>query len=229
MSLTHSIPPQLDEFLQARRLYIEQYGATLVSNGYLRIAVLCLSAVSTGLLLLNLHTQHALSNLKPLVIRIDEVGHPEAVGYSSFAYKPHEAEIRYFLMNFVQSYYGRVPATVRDDFAHSLYFLDGRLANATMEEARKNKLIETFLAEGEDQIEISVQNVTIEDLRTPPYKATVEFEKQYYSLSDHKPDKRERYLAHFVFVVRDTVPNALVPINPLGLTITYFHEDQAFQ
>jgi hypothetical protein len=30
-------------------------------------------------------------------------------------------------------------------------------------------------------------------------------------------------------VVKERVPNAMIPINPLGLTITYFREDQAFQ
>ena len=30
-------------------------------------------------------------------------------------------------------------------------------------------------------------------------------------------------------VVKTQVPNAFIPINPLGLTITYFREDQAFQ
>jgi hypothetical protein len=40
--------------------------------------------------------------------------------------------------------------------------------------------------------------------------------------------KREKYTAHFVFVVKDRVPNAMIPVNPLGLTITYFREDQAF-
>jgi hypothetical protein len=31
-----------------------------------------------------------------------------------------------------------------------------------------------------------------------------------------------------VFVVKDHVENARIPINPLGLTITYFRDDQAF-
>ena len=31
-----------------------------------------------------------------------------------------------------------------------------------------------------------------------------------------------------VFVIKDQVDNARIPINPLGLTITYFREDQAF-
>ena len=36
-------------------------------------------------------------------------------------------------------------------------------------------------------------------------------------------------VANFVFVVKDKVPNDMIPVNPLGLTITYFREDQAFQ
>ena len=35
-------------------------------------------------------------------------------------------------------------------------------------------------------------------------------------------------MAHLVFVLDDHVDNARIPINPLGLTITYFREDQAF-
>ena len=40
--------------------------------------------------------------------------------------------------------------------------------------------------------------------------------------------KRETYVAHLVFVVDDHVDNARIPVNPLGLAITYFREDQAF-
>jgi hypothetical protein len=29
--------------------------------------------------------------------------------------------------------------------------------------------------------------------------------------------------------VKERVPNAMTPVNPLGLTIIYFREDQAFQ
>jgi hypothetical protein len=32
-----------------------------------------------------------------------------------------------------------------------------------------------------------------------------------------------------VFTVKDRVTNAMIPVNPLGLTITYFREDQAFE
>ena len=68
-------------------------------------------------------------------------------------------------MDFVQRHYSRVRATVRENYARSLYYLDGRLADATIEENKKNKTIETFLASRGDEIEVNVKNVAIEDLR----------------------------------------------------------------
>jgi len=223
-------PPAVDqEYSAAKRLYVEQFGTTIVSNNYLRIAVLCLSLVSLALLALNIATYRTFHNVKPLIVRISDVGRAEAVTYESFQYQPREAEIRYFLMDFVQRHYSRVRATVRENYARSLYYLDGRVADATIEENKKTKTIETFLTSQGDEIEVNVRNVAIEDLRTPPYKATVDFEKLYYSSPDHVLTKRERFVGHFVFVVRDHVPNTLIPVNPLGLTITYFREDQGFE
>lgn len=222
-------PPAVQDYSAAKRLYVEQFGAALVAGNYLRIAVLCLTVVSVALVVLNIKTYQAFHNLKPLIIRISDVGRAEAITYDSFQYQPREAEIRYFMMDFVQRHYSRVRATVRENYARSLYYLDGRLADATIEESKKTKTIESFLAGQSDEIEVNVRNVAIEDLRTSPFKATVDFEKVYYSAPDHSLTKRERYVAHFVFVVRDHVPNTLIPVNPLGLRIIYFREDQAFE
>jgi len=85
------------------------------------------------------------------------------------------------------------------------------------------------LVSGDDEVEINVKSVSLEDLRTQPFRATVEYEKIYYSPSDRTETRRERYIGNFVFTIRDHVPNSFIPVNPLGLTITYFREDQAFQ
>ena len=221
--------PSPNELPGARRRYLEQYGAVLITSRYLRIAVLCVTVLSLGLLVLNLKTVQALHNFKPLVIRINDVGRAEAVTYDSLTYQPHEAEVKYFLIQFVTRYYGRMRATVRDSFARSLYFLDGRLADSTIQAYKKNKVIEDFLAGEGDEIDIQINNVSIEDLRQPPYKATVDFEKIYYAGRDRVESRREKYVASIVFVVRDRVPNPWIPVNPLGLTISYFREDQAFE
>jgi len=218
-----------DELTPSGRDYVEQIGAAMVGNLYLRISVLCLAVVAIVLLFVNVGMYQMFHHLKPLVIRINEVGRAEAVTYGSLAYQPHEAEVRYFLMDFVQRHYSRERATVRENYARSLYYLDGRLAARIIEENKKNKTIEAFLRDRSEEIEVSVSNVAIEDLRSQPYKASVDFEKAYYTSPEHVLTRRERYVGHFVFSVMDRVPNTLIPVNPLGLMITYFREDQAFQ
>jgi type IV secretory pathway TrbF-like protein len=229
MSATQWMLPPAKDFSAGQRQYVEQFGSVLVTNTYLKIAVLTLCMVCLGLVILNMKTFHAFRDLKPLVIRINDVGRAEAVRYDTLEYRPQEAEIKYFLIDFVQRHYGRMRATVRENYARSLYFLDGRLADTLIEANKKSKALETFLAGSSEEVDVHVSNVSIEDLRSAPYRATVDFEKIYYGAADHTETKREKYIANFVFLVKDHVPNALVPVNPLGLTITYFREDQAFQ
>ena len=49
-----------------------------------------------------------------------------------------------------------------------------------------------------------------------------------YSLLVARRPQRHFDTANFVFVFKSNVPNELIPINPLGLAITYFREDEAF-
>ena len=222
------VPADKDE-RAARRQFVELYGSTAVTNNYLRVSVACLSVTCIVLAVLYLRTLEALGNVPPpVVIRVDETGRAEALPSSSLKYQPREAEVRHFLMEFVRQHYSRIKATVRRDYARSLYFLDGPLASSLIESDKKQDAIATFLTNGGPEIDVTVRNVSIEDLREAPYRAAVDFEKVYYASADRSEIKRERYVANVVFVVKDRIPNELVPINPLGLTITYFREDQAF-
>ncbi|MBK7929285.1 MAG: hypothetical protein IPJ98_17955 [Bryobacterales bacterium] len=99
----------------------------------------------------------------------------------------------------------------------SLQFLDARLAQAAMDVNDKNKSLETFLSGQGEEIEIEVRNVSPKDLRKPPYRATVDYDKVFVSPASRLEIRRERYVGHFVFVVKDRVPNTLVPVNPLRL------------
>lgn len=216
------------EFGPARRRYVEQYGSALVMNTYLLIALFCASGAMLALVFLNLHTQRTFRNFKPLVIRIDDVGHASAVSYDSLTYTPQAPELKYFLVQFITMHYSRIRATVRQQYAESLYFLDGRLADATIEANKKAGTIERFLTNGSEEIEVRVKNVTLEDLRQPPYRATVDFEKVYLAPATRTEMRREAFVAHLVFAFTTQVDNARIPINPLGLMINYFREDQAF-
>ncbi len=222
------MPPPEKDLAAANRQFVELHGSLAVMNTYLKITVLALCAVCVGLAVVDVRQAQAVRNVKPVVVRINEVGHAEAVKYTELDYQPQESEIKYFLIDFAQRYYGRMRATLRDNYARSLYFLDGRLADALIEANKKSKTLESFLAGAGEENDVNVKSISIEDLRKAPYRATVDFEKVFYG-SDRSVARREKFVANFVFVVKDHVPNTLIPVNPLGLTITYFREDQTFQ
>jgi type IV secretory pathway TrbF-like protein len=219
--------PLAKDVKAARSQFLELYGSLEVMNTYLKIAVLCLSLVCVGLVVLSLRTNANLLDRRPIVVGIDPTGRPQVLPYESVEYHPQEKEIKYFLIQFVQRHYSRIRATVKEDYASSLYFLEPQAADALIESNKNSKAIESFLAGDGEENDVKVTNVSIEDLRKPPYHATVEFEKVYFGLG-HLDARREKYVANFLFIVRDRVPNNLIPVNPLGLTITYFREDQAF-
>jgi type IV secretory pathway component VirB8 len=217
-------------FYDAKRLYLEQYGDPMVTNTYLKIALALLSIVCVALGLIDLRTIRTFQNFRPLVIRINDVGRAEAISYQSFDYKPQAAETKYFLSQFCSLYYRRNRYTIQDDFSKSLYFLDGKLANGILDAYRKDDIVRKFITNtSAAEIDVDVKEVAIEEIETPPYRARVDFYMVYYSAADHTEIKRDLYTADFVFVFRNQVPNELIPIDPLGLTITYFREDEAFK
>ena len=224
---SHQLPP-LDD---AKRQYVELYGSALVLNTYLKIALLCVSLVAVGLVVLNLRTQRRLEMLKPLVIRIDDIGRAQAVQYDTLTYKPvgQAPELKYFLIQFVTKHYGRMRATVKQQYAESFYFLDAALAEATMANDQQDQAIERFLSGAGDEIEIEVRNVTLESLQTPPYTASVDFDRVVYTAGTRREHRRETAVARITFVLRDEIPNAVIPVNPLGLAITHVRVDQAFR
>ena len=224
-------PPEPAPLGDARRQYVELFGSALVMNTYLKIALVCVSLVAVGLIALNMRTLSKYAQVKPLVIRIDEVGRAQAVHYDALTYKPagQAPELKYFLIQFVTKHFGRMRSTVKANHAESLFFLDAQLAEATIASNQKNHTLETFLTSTADEIEINVRNISLEELRTPPYRASIDFEKIYYGVGNRQERTRETYVAQVLFVLRDQIPNALIPVNPLGLTITYVRVDQAFQ
>ena len=214
----------------AKRQFVELYGSALVLNTYLKIALVLVSLVALGLLALNFHTAARYAHVKPLVIRIDDVGRAEAVQYDATAYQPQAPELRYFLTQFVVKHFSRLRATVQRDYPESLFFLDPALTAATIAQNEQSRLIESFVTNpSSDEIDVVVQNVSLSELTKPPHKAAVSFQKVLYAPGTRSERTRQTYIAQFDFVLRDQVPNEFVRVNPLGLQVTYFRVDQAFE
>ncbi|MBI3494281.1 MAG: hypothetical protein HY047_21240 [Acidobacteria bacterium] len=214
----------------AKRQFVELYGSALVMNTYLKIALLLVSLLALGLLALNFRTQTKYANVKPLVVRIDEVGRAEAVQYDASTYRAQPPELRYFLTQFVVKHFSRLRATVQREYADSLFFLDPSLADATIAQNEQSRVLETFLTDASaDEIDIAVQNVSLSELTKPPYKASISFQKVLYTPGTRTERARQSYVAQVDFLLRDHVPNEFVRVNPLGLQVSYFRVDQAFE
>jgi len=213
----------------AKRQFVELYGSALVMNTYLKVALVLMSVVAVGLLFLNFHTAARAASLKPLVIRIDNVGRAEAVQYDATKYQPAAPELRYLLTQFTVKHFSRIRATVQREYSDSLFFLEPSLANATIAENERSRAIENFLGNSAaDEIDVVVQNVSLNEITKPPYKATVTFQKVLYAPGTRTEKARQTNVAQIDFVMRDHVPNEYIRVNPLGLQVTYFRVDQAF-
>src|ERR1700741_2050393 len=214
----------------AKRQFVELYGSALVMNTYLKIAVVLLALVALGLVALNFRTVSTYANVKPLAVRIDDVGRAEAVQYDATAYQPQAQELRYFLTQFIVKHFSRIRSTVQREYPDSLFFLEPALADATIAQNEQGRSLETFLTNpGADETDIVVQNVSLTELTKPPFKASVSFQKVFYTPGFRTERARETYVAQIDFSMRDRVPNEFVRVNPLGMQISYFRVDQAFE
>ncbi len=220
-------PKTLDN---AKRQFVEIYGSALVMNTYLKIALFLVSLLALGLLALNFRTQTLYANVKPLVVRIDEIGRAEAVQYDATRYQPQAPELRYFLTQFVVKHFSRIRATIKREYPDSLFFLDSSLADATIAQNEQSRGLETFVSNpSADEVDIVVQNVTLSELTKAPYKAAIAFQKVLYTPGTRTERARQTYIAQVDFVMRNHVPNEFVRVNPLGMQIMYFRIDQAFE
>jgi type IV secretion system protein VirB5 len=218
------------EISEAGQRFLEAYAEPVVTNTYLKVTVLILSVVSLVLLLLFYRAQTAAIRLKPLVIYVNELGRGEVRQYDDFRGIPIERVSKYYLARWAGLYYGRSHATLERDFAESLNFFSNDLQRATLARVRKAQTLSAFLLDpGQPNVDIQISSVVLEDTRTSPYRADIEFEKVFRAPGDLQEQRRERWTANVVYSFRDDVPNEMLLTNPLGLVISYVHEDQAFK
>lgn len=214
----------------AERQYVETHGSALVLNTYLKaalgVALLAICVLSGGLWAVQAQASH----VKPIIIRIDELGRPDVVPYDvATTYTPRPNELRSALHNFIRRHYSRRHGAVTQDFTESLFFLNPKLGES-QERADNQALVKFLNNPAAEEIDVEVKNVKMLELGTPPFKAQVDFEKHFYQPGTRQQQKPiETYSAQLEFIVRDSVPAAFIPVNPLGLQITFLHLDEAFK
>ncbi|MBB5062513.1 VirB8/TrbF family protein [Granulicella mallensis] len=217
------------EITRAAERYLEQYGDPLVMNTYLKVTIIALVVICLALAALVFKSQKALASMHPLIVRINDVGHAEAIDYRNFQYRPQEAENKYYLTRWAELYFSRNRFTIERDQTNALYFLNSDVQRAVIEQERKDNIIQTYAKDATlPYIDVEVKNVVLDDLRQSPYSARIEFERVYTNPADHTELKRERWTASVTYVFRESVKNDELAVDPLGLTIVRFRADQAF-
>jgi VirB8 protein. len=209
--------------------FLELYAEPVVTNSYLKVALLLLSVVALALLALLYRAQTAALQLKPLIISGSDAGRGQISSYADFSKVPIDHVSKYYLAHWTEFYYGRNHATLQRDFTESLDFFSNDLQAVTLLRVNKAKTLQTFLLDpSTPNVDIQINTVVLEDLRQSPHRAHIEFEKIFRSPIDQQEQKRKRWTANVVYSFRDEVPNQMLLTNPLGLVISYVHEDQAF-
>ena len=217
------------EITRAAERYLEQYGDPLVMNTYLKITILVLAVVCLALTALTYESQRTLANMRPLIIRVNDVGRAEAIDYRNFQYRPQEAENKYYLTRWAELYFSRNRFTIERDQTDALYFLNSDVQRAVIAQEQKANVIQNYRTDSTlPYVEVEVKNVILDDLRQSPYSARIEFVKVFANPADQTELKREQWTASVTYVFRSVVKNEELTVNPLGLTIVRFRADQGF-
>ncbi len=115
---------------EAGHKFIELYAEPMVTNAYLKVALLVLSVVSLTLLTLFWRAETAASRMKPLVISISDLGRGQVMNYDDFSKIPIDRVSKYYLARWCQLYYDRNHATLQRDFSQSLELISHQLQSA---------------------------------------------------------------------------------------------------
>src|SRR3981189_1921188 len=114
-------------------------------NTYLKVIILVLAVVCLALAALVFRGQKALANMHPLIVRINDAGGAEAIDYRNFQYRPQEAENKYYLTRWAELYFSRNRFTIERDQSNSLYFLNGDVQRAVIDQERKDNVIQAYI------------------------------------------------------------------------------------
>ncbi len=208
-------PAEVADKASAAEQFAAIWGEAQVTARHLRLTCVALAVLCLGLV--TGWCSSASRTLKPIVIRVDEVGRAEAVRYEPLEANPQSTDpaVQYFLHAFLDDHFSRNPATVREKWSRSLTFLSPETAYPLIE--RDTPEI-ALVARSPVTESTRVENVVlrIEPAPEPPFRAVADYELVDYERGTVRG--RERWTAHLMFIFAEVGPE-LIATNPLGLFI----------
>jgi type IV secretion system protein VirB5 len=173
-------------------------------------------------------------------IRIDEMGRAQAIAYTDLNYSPREGEVRTYLTDWANYRYTLSRDTIGKKYPLNYYFLSQNLASQLMGQDNQNHFVSQVIGGQVEQSDVEVKNVTITTMSEETVQgatiargtALVTIDKLYSARNSHEP-RTEHWLLSVTYYLnpKQVSDQARVfpqfeTINPLGLTITEFHENR---
>ena len=239
---THTVP--IDRALTPEQsLLADQIGNEVYSSHYAerkayRLIIGCGTFLLCGSMWLNFSLAH-----RPIAnryIRIDEMGRAQAIQYTDLNYSPREGEVRTYLTDWANYRYTINRDVMAKKYPLNYYFLSGPLASQLMGSDNQSHLASQVAAGQVESSDVQVRNVTItamseemvQGVRIARGTALVTFDKIFSEEHSHEP-RTEHWLASVTYYLNPKQVSdqaKIYPqyefINPLGLTITEFHENR---
>jgi type IV secretion system protein VirB5 len=227
----------------AQAILADQIGNEVYASHYAerrayRLIIGCGTILLCGSMWLNFSLAH-----RPIAnryIRIDEMGRAQAIQYSDLSYSPREGEVRTYLTDWANYRYTINRDTIAKKYPLNYYFLSQALASRLMAEDNQNHLVSQVAAGQIESSDVQVQNVTITSISEETVQGariargtalmTVD---RFYSAQNSREPRTEHWMLSLTYYLnpKQVSDQAKVfPqyefINPLGLTITEFHENR---
>ena len=173
-------------------------------------------------------------------IRIDDAGRAQAIQYSDLNYSPREGEIRTYLTDWTGYRHTYNRETMAKKYPMNYYFLSAPLASQLINQDNNDHLVSQVASGLVEQSEVQVNNVTITSMTQERIAnavvsrgtALTTFDLIYSGRNSNKP-RTEHWIASVTYYLNPAQVSDQArtnpqyeTINPLGLTITEFHENR---
>ena len=173
-------------------------------------------------------------------VRIDDAGRAQAIQYSDLNYSPREGEIRTYLTDWANYRHTINRETIAKKYPMNYYFLSSQLASQLINTDNNNHLTTQVNAGQIEQNDIQVNNVTITSMTQERISgaivsrgtALMNFDLIYSPQHTQKP-RTEHWMASVTYYINPAQVSDQAKtnpqyetINPLGVTITEFHENR---
>ena len=226
------------QHVEADKIANQVYSAHYSERRMAKIAIGTLAAVSlvlSGGLVIVSH--------RPAVtryVRIDDAGRAQAIQYSDLNYSPREGEIRTYLTDWTSYRHTINRETMAKKYPMNYYFLSAPLAAQLIGQDNTNHLITQVVSGQIEQSDVQVNNVTITSMTQEKIENAIvsrgtaleTFDLIYSPRTSNKP-RTEHWMASLTYYLNPAQVSDQAKtnpqyetINPLGLTITEFHENR---